>query len=279
MSVHKVLQSIIRTAGPNGLRGLQSSIRMDHEFVLCPDDLRIAFKNYGIHVREADFNELVALFCTETGAVHVAALFAALRAFATLDPSGRGLVDLDVLHTRFNPSQHPEVVSGQRTIQEVSFDFRDIFDDVSNPSGLVTWQEFEAYYAGVSAGIEHDTYFELMMANCWGLDDLHLEAIVRDQAFGDSQRDFRSTLPPGSVAKLNYRKPQVPRRIVGYTGHVPGAKDSFGVTFDVSERAAPSFGSAAPLSPPPPGVADLRKAQFPKNSLRVSINAHSYKLE
>jgi len=33
--------------------------------------------------------------------------------------------------------------------------------------GKITWDEFLDYYKDISAGIDRDDYFELMMRNCW----------------------------------------------------------------------------------------------------------------
>lgn len=39
--------------------------------------------------------------------------------------------------------------------------------DHSGQSSQVTYTEFCAYYSSVSASIDHDDYFELMMRNAW----------------------------------------------------------------------------------------------------------------
>jgi len=39
-----------------------------------------------------------------------------------------------------------------------------------NKDGKVTQKEFEVYYKDVSASIDDDDYFELMIRNAWHLD-------------------------------------------------------------------------------------------------------------
>eukprot|EP00670_Eutreptiella_braarudii_P001073 CAMPEP_0174303600 /NCGR_PEP_ID=MMETSP0809-20121228/60280_1 /TAXON_ID=73025 ORGANISM="Eutreptiella gymnastica-like, Strain CCMP1594" /NCGR_SAMPLE_ID=MMETSP0809 /ASSEMBLY_ACC=CAM_ASM_000658 /LENGTH=246 /DNA_ID=CAMNT_0015409655 /DNA_START=221 /DNA_END=961 /DNA_ORIENTATION=- len=244
---------------------------------------------------ETDINDIIATFgLGSDGRIDVSALFAALRAtmnerrrglvqqaFERLDRKSTGVADLDDLRTGYDASRHPEVIDGRRTAEEASAGFLSTFNNLSNPTGYVPYVEFEAYYAGVSACVENDDYFELMMANCWNLDDLELEAMTRSLSSSSSltkRKDLRSTLPPGSIATLNHKKPPQPKRIVGYTGHIPGAQDTFGLTFDQCERAAVTFFKDEKLPPPPSGY-DLRTTEFPKHSGRLAINAHSYKLE
>lgn len=39
--------------------------------------------------------------------------------------------------------------------------------DSCKKDNKVTLEEFENYYADVSASVDHDEYFELMMKNAW----------------------------------------------------------------------------------------------------------------
>ncbi|CAK4074832.1 unnamed protein product [Aphanomyces euteiches] len=41
--------------------------------------------------------------------------------------------------------------------------------DTATKDGIVTFDEFEAYYQNVSALIDGDDYFELMIRNAWQL--------------------------------------------------------------------------------------------------------------
>lgn len=71
---------------------------------------------------------------------------------------------------------HPDVKSGKRTEDEVLKEFLETFESHYNvmngkkADGIVTPDEFLEYYANVSANIESDAYFELMMSNAWNIE-------------------------------------------------------------------------------------------------------------
>jgi len=58
------------------------------------------------------------------------------------------------------------VKSGKKTIQEAAQVFMSQWDRIDK-DGLVTLEEFEDYYKDLSANIDGDDYFELMIRNAW----------------------------------------------------------------------------------------------------------------
>ena len=63
-----------------------------------------------------------------------------------------------------------QVIAGARTEVEVLQAFLAGFDGSMGPkSAVVTPDKFLAHYNNVSASVDDDEYFELMMQNCWHL--------------------------------------------------------------------------------------------------------------
>jgi Ca2+-binding EF-hand superfamily protein len=111
-----------------------------------------------------DFNEFLLgvrepLNKRRLGLVHLA--------FNILDKDGNGCIDPDEVISLFNASRHPDVVAGRKTEEEVMAEFLHTFDVGGEVDGKVTKQEFENYYSNISASIDNDDYFELMIRNVW----------------------------------------------------------------------------------------------------------------
>ena len=89
------------------------------------------------------------------------------QAFAIIDKDGSGFVEPHDLVECYNAEKHPDVMSGKKTSDEVMREFLDTFDVGGEKDGKVTRNEFENYYKNVSASVDNDDYFELMMRNAW----------------------------------------------------------------------------------------------------------------
>lgn len=66
-------------------------------------------------------------------------------------------------------SFHPDFQSGRKTAREVLADFMSVWE-THKKDQIVTIEEFEDYYKDISASIDEDDYFELMIRNAWHID-------------------------------------------------------------------------------------------------------------
>jgi len=73
------------------------------------------------------------------------------------------------LRVVYDTSDHPKVQSGEMTDEEVFVQFLASFGD-KNGDGVITRQEWNDYYAAVSANVDNDAHFVALMRNAWKLD-------------------------------------------------------------------------------------------------------------
>ncbi len=88
------------------------------------------------------------------------------EAFSRLDTSGDGSVTIDEVERLYDPSHHPEVMAGRMTPRQALWEFMKLFEEGPR-DGIITWHEFLLYYKDLSAGINSDDEFELMIRNAW----------------------------------------------------------------------------------------------------------------
>lgn len=99
------------------------------------------------------------------------------KAFKVIDLDGSGILDISDIRTRYNAKKHPDVMSGKQTEEEILYEFLDTFEqayaikhgDSKSRDRSVNQDEWLEYYQNISASIDNDDYFELMMTNTWNL--------------------------------------------------------------------------------------------------------------
>jgi hypothetical protein len=87
------------------------------------------------------------------------------QAFNIMDKDGSGVIDMQDLTSTYDVSQNPAVMSGKQSPAEAYTVFMNNYD--SSRDGKVSREEFIESYQWVSASIDNDDYFELMMRNAW----------------------------------------------------------------------------------------------------------------
>jgi Ca2+-binding EF-hand superfamily protein len=97
------------------------------------------------------------------------------KAFAKLDKDGSGIVDIDDIKDIYSTAKHPDFISGKKTRDQILVEFLETFEmhhNIQNGTqadGRITEEEWIEYYTNVSASLDNDEYFALMMNSSWNL--------------------------------------------------------------------------------------------------------------
>ena len=89
------------------------------------------------------------------------------KAFELFDTNKDGQITAEDLEKVYKVNNHPKFMNGEWTKKECLEDFLKKFEVNGVVDGTVTFEEFMNYYAGVSASIDDDNYFDLMMRQAW----------------------------------------------------------------------------------------------------------------
>ena len=181
--VQKVREKIIERGGTSGIRSLQRLLMImddNGDKRLTKDELKYGLRDYGIELNIRELDEIFLYFDRDrNGFVDITEFLVGIRgdlnesrkniihmAFDILDADGSGYVTVEEIADVYDVSQNPEVTSGKKTLREAQLEFMGQWE-LGEKDGVVTYEEFEDYYKEVSASIDGDDYFELMMRNAW----------------------------------------------------------------------------------------------------------------
>lgn len=89
-----------------------------------------------------------------------------MMAYDVLDKNGDGTVTIADIEVTYDVSFHPDFQSGRKSKDEILREFMGVWE-THKKDGIVTREEFIDYYKDISAGIDDDDYFELMIRNAW----------------------------------------------------------------------------------------------------------------
>jgi len=186
MGVDSILSNLraqLKSHGANGIFGLGRKFRImddDNSKTVSFSEFTKALRETGVIIDESSARKLFAYFDNDSsGSLSFDEFLIGVRgelndrrkalvglAFKCIDKDSSGVLDLADITAAYDASKHPEVLAGKKTKAEVFREFLDNFDG-GEKDGLVYPEEFERYYATLSASIDDDDYFELMIRNAW----------------------------------------------------------------------------------------------------------------
>lgn len=185
-SLIETLRAACLERGASGIHGIGRTFRViddNRSRTLDREELKNGLSDFGVTMTSAEVNQLFnELDKDKSGLISFDEFLQALRppmsktrldmidcAFCKMDKTGDGVVTVEDLKLAYNVSQHPKFLSGEKTEDELLKKFLDVFQPVGDADDKVTKEEFINYYSGVSASIDDDQYFVVMMKNAWKL--------------------------------------------------------------------------------------------------------------
>lgn len=188
------LRQKLASRGARGIIGLGKQFRiMDDNNSRSLDlyEFTKAMKDYMLGFSEGEIKTLYGYFDFDrSGSIDYDEFIRSLRgpmnpsrkklvaqAYAKLDKDGNGYIDINDIKGVYDGKKHPDVLQGKKTEEQILLEFLETFETHHSlrnngaPDHIVTKEEFEEYYNNISASIDNDQYFELMMNNAWKIND------------------------------------------------------------------------------------------------------------
>lgn len=182
----ELLRATCLARGASGIKGLGRTFKIiddDGSRSIDIKEFKKGIHDYGVIMEPETIQELFeSIDRDHSGSLDFDEFLRALRppmnngrrqliilAFRKLDKTGDGVVTVEDLRNVYNVKNHPKYKSGEWTEDQCLREFLDSFDTPDDKDGKITEDEFINYYAGVSASIDNDAYFDLMMRNAWKL--------------------------------------------------------------------------------------------------------------
>lgn len=189
------LRCLCLSRGANGILGLGRMFRRmddDHSKQLGYEEFRKGVHDTGLELGEEECRTMFSMFDKDaSGQVSIDEFLYSVRppmnrsrqgvvmeAYQKLDKSGDGVITIEDLRGVYDVKNHPKYLNGEATEEQLYTKFLQNFETSglegkntkqSVGDGKITKDEFMDYYSGISASIDLDSYFDLMVRTAWKL--------------------------------------------------------------------------------------------------------------
>lgn len=99
-------------------------------------------------------------------------------AFTTLDKERNGAIKISELIRVFDGSQHPEVLAGKKTREQLLEEFLSFFNGVT---GIITREHWQDFYQDLALSVPSDESFIALVETAWGLSEDEQSASFQDK--------------------------------------------------------------------------------------------------
>ena len=97
-------------------------------------------------------------------------------AFKHIDTNNDGLLSLDEIKAKFDPTRHPDVLSKKKSLDEARFDFLNLFTTLHSANNnfkdqrAVSESDFVDYHTYLNTQIERECDFKKLVVGVWNMD-------------------------------------------------------------------------------------------------------------
>ena len=149
----------------------------DYRIPISGKDINILFDEFDTNKNgEMNYEEFISAFIGEM-CERRKRLITIL--FETFDKDKKGFVDLDEMRNAYCATNHPDVICGKKTEDEILAEYLDnlqyhfslLKSEKDQENNQINLDEFMAFFNNISAGIEDDDYFENVIKAGFNLED------------------------------------------------------------------------------------------------------------
>ncbi len=181
----KRLRDKLGLKGIHGVHGLVRLLRImddNGDGVLTKQELKFGLEDLGVKLNRVELDEMFEYFDRDnSGALSQEEFLRGLRgpmsksrqelvreAFDTFEKTHDGSVTMEDIEMAYNPSFHPDVVSGKINAAQGLREFLRQWDFLETKTE-VTFPEFLEYYKNLSSAVDSDKAFDAVVRGAWGM--------------------------------------------------------------------------------------------------------------